>query len=362
MALETVEDIIRALQEHPEWREPLLNALLTDQYRQLPSRADRLEEALARLAAAQEATQQTLHRFMEQTEQRFRQVEEQQRQQAAHHNDLAEKLIQLTARVDDLARCVQELTGRVDGLTARVDDLTVRLEQLTARVDDLTVRLEQLTARVDDLTVRLEQLTARVDDLTVRLEQLTARVDDLTVRLEQLTARVDDLTVRLEQLTARVDQIAEQMAARFERLERDVGELKGLSLEQYYRNNATALLGLFFRKLRVVDKGRLIDTLYEQRAPTREEWEQISQIDLLVKGIHRSSDEERLLVWEISWTVDEQDVSRAMQRSELLRQWGLNTVPVVAGKGITGNARATALSSGVLVLLDTTPIDGSGLV
>ncbi|GBC96192.1 hypothetical protein HRbin16_01994 [bacterium HR16] len=26
MALETVEDIIRALQEHPEWREPLLNA------------------------------------------------------------------------------------------------------------------------------------------------------------------------------------------------------------------------------------------------------------------------------------------------------------------------------------------------
>ncbi|GIV18399.1 MAG: hypothetical protein KatS3mg023_0150 [Armatimonadota bacterium] len=257
MALETVEDIIRALQEHPEWREPLLNALLTDQYRQLPSRADRLEEALARLAAAQEATQQALQRFTEQTEQRFRQVEEQQRQQAARHDELVEKLIQLTARVD---------------------------------------------------------------------------------------------------------QIAEQMAARFERLERDVGELKGLSLEQYYRNNATALLGLFFRKLRVVDKGRLIDTLYEQRALTREEWEQISQVDLLVKGIHRSSDEERLLVWEISWTVDEQDVSRAIQRSQLLRQWGLNTVPVVAGKGITGNARATALSNGVLVLLDTIPLDGSGLV
>jgi len=38
MAPQTVEEIIHALQEHPEWREPLLNALLTDQYRQLPSR------------------------------------------------------------------------------------------------------------------------------------------------------------------------------------------------------------------------------------------------------------------------------------------------------------------------------------
>lgn len=302
MALETVEDIIRALQEHPEWREPLLNALLTDQYRQLPSRADRLEEALARLSAAQEATQQALQRFIERTEQRFQQLEEQQRQQAARHDELVEKFIQLTARVDDLARRVEELTRRVDELTARVDDLTVRLEQLTARVDDLTRRLDQLVAQMSALVERVE------------------------------------------------------------RIEQDLGDLKGISLEQYYRNNATALLGLFFRKLRVVDKGRLIDSLFEQRELSRQEWEQISKIDLLVKGVHRSSGEEHLLVWEISWTVDEQDVLRAMERARLLRQWGFSTVPVVAGKGITGNARTAALSSGVLVLLDTLPLDGSGLV
>ena len=295
MALETVEDIIRALQEHPEWREPLLNALLTDQYRHLPSRADRLEEMLERLAAAQEMTQQTLQRFMEQTEQRFQQIEEQQRQQAARHDELVEKFIQLTARVDDLTRRVEELTRRVDELTARVDDLTVRLEQLTARVDQLAAQMSALVERV-------------------------------------------------------------------ERIEQDLGDLKGLSLEQYYRNNATALLGLFLQKLRVVDKGRLIDSLYEQRALSREEWEQISKIDLLVKGVHRTSGEEYLLVWEISWTVDAEDVSRALERAQLLRRWGLSTVPVVAGKGITGNARTTALSRGVLVLLDTVPLDGSGLV
>jgi outer membrane murein-binding lipoprotein Lpp len=225
------------------------------------------------------------------------------------------------------------------------------------RHEDLVIKHEQLTARVDELTRRVDELTRRVDELA-------ARVDELTRRVDELAARVDDLTARLEQLAARVDQLAAQMAALVERvgrIEQDLGDLKGLSLEQYYRHNATAILGLFFQKLRVVDKGRLIDSLYDQRALTRQEWEQISKIDLLVKGLHRTTGAEHLLVWEISWTVDEEDVSRALERARLLRQRGLNTLPVVAGKGITGNARTLALSQGVLVLLDTVPLDGSGL-
>ncbi|MDW8320921.1 MAG: hypothetical protein RMM08_06120 [Armatimonadota bacterium] len=330
MALETVEDIIRALQEHPEWRERLLNALLTDQYRQLPSRMERVEETLARVVEQDEAMREFLRRFAEETERRFQQIEETQR-----------------------------------AFELRLQRIDERLERIAQQHEDLARKHEQLAASHEALVRRVDELTARVDDLTRRVDELTARVDDLTVRLEQLTARVDDLTVRLEQLTARVDQLAAQMSALVERvgrIEQDLGDLKGLSLEQYYRNNATALLGLFFQKLRVVDKGRLIDSLYEQRALTREEWEQISKIDLLVKGIHRASGAEHLLVWEISWTVDEQDVSRAIGRAQLLRQWGLNPVPVVAGKGITGNARTTALSSGVLVILDTAPLDGSSLI
>lgn len=270
MALQTVEDIIRALEQPPEWREPLLRALLPEHYQQLPDRTHRLE----RLTAWQEALQQTLQRFIEQTGQRVRQVEEQQRQQTARHDELVEKFI-------------------------------------------------------------------------------------------QLTVRVDDLTVRLEQLTARVDQLAQQMSmivTRMERREQDKGDVKDITLEMFYRNYATALRGLLFRKLPVVDVGRLLDSLYEQRAPTREQGEQISRIDLLVKGVYRALGQEHLLVWDISWTVVEQDISRAIERAQLLRQRGLNTVPVVAGKGITEDAREAALSQGALVILDTVPLDGSGLV
>ncbi|MGQ9879586.1 MAG: hypothetical protein ACUVSV_01815 [Armatimonadota bacterium] len=45
-------------------------------------------------------------------------------------------------------------------------------------------------------------------------------------------------------------------------------------------------------------------------------------IDLLVTGCQRATDEEQVLVWEISWTVDESDVLRALERAEILRQRG----------------------------------------
>ncbi|MER3473874.1 MAG: hypothetical protein C4335_07535 [Armatimonadota bacterium] len=288
MARETLEDIIRALQEHPEWRQPLLEALLPERYQQLPERTDRLEQALTRLA--------------EETEKRFRQLAEQ-----------------------------QEANNR-------------QIESLTAKMSQLAEHHRQIVARMDDLTARLEQLTARVDELT-------ARVNDLTARLEQLTARVDELTIRLDRLVERVDSI-----------QKDVGELKGFHLESYYRANATAILGLFFRRLRVVDKGQMIDSLYDQRPLSKQEWEQILAIDLLVTGRRRTTDEEWLMVWEISWTVDESDVERALERAAVLRERGWNTLPVVAGKGVTGNARSLAESHGVLVVLDSFPIDGSGIV
>ncbi len=337
MALDSLEDIIRALKEHPEWREPLLDALLPERYRELPERSDRLEQSLERLS-------QTLERFIVETNQRFQQVAEWQ--------EATERWsAQLTARVDDL-------TVRLEQLTARVDDLTVRLEQLTRRVDELA-------ARVDDLTVRLEQLTARVDDLTVRLEQLTARVDDLTVRLEQLTARVDELTKRVDELTERVNQLTARMDALVERvgkMQDDLGELKGISLEGYYCHNATAILGYYFRKLKVEDKGRLIEALHDERPLSKEEWQELVAIDLLVSGHHRRTEEEYLMVWEISWTVDESDVQRALQRAELLRQRGFNTLPVVAGRGITGTARTRAEASKVLAVMGSAPLDGTGLV
>ncbi|MGQ9879587.1 MAG: hypothetical protein ACUVSV_01820 [Armatimonadota bacterium] len=83
-------------------------------------------------------------------------------------------------------------------------------------------------------------------------EDTNKRFQKMAAHLDELTGRVNDLTVRLGRLIERVDA-----------MQKDLAELKGFHLEQYYHTNATAILGLFFRRLRVMDKGALIDSLYD---------------------------------------------------------------------------------------------------
>lgn len=94
----------------------------------------------------------------------------------------------------------------------------------------------------------------------------------------------------------------------------------------------------------------------------REDWDELRLVDMLSTGRHRETGEDYLMVWEISWTVDDNDVQRALARAERLRQWDIRTVAVVAGKGITGSAHELAQQRGVLVVLDGVPQDGSGLI
>ncbi len=242
MALETVEDIIRALQEHPEWREPLLDALLSDQYRQLPSRTDRLEEALARLAEESAKTDQALR------------------------------------------------------------------------------------------------------ELSVSLQRSREENDRAFKEMRENTQLMKEETDRV-----------------IDRLQRDTAELKGYHLEEYYRHHATAILGRYFRSLKVVDKGDYLQKLHEQSPMTDEEWRQLVSADLFLRGRHQPSGAEYLTVWEISWKIDRSDVQRAIQRAELLRRWEANTLPVVAGKNITQGARRMAQQSGVLVVQETTVINGTSL-
>jgi hypothetical protein len=88
-------DLVRLLQERPEWRAELRRLVLTEELLALPEQ---------------------IARFRQETEQRFA--------------DLAGALTTLTSRVDALA-------GRVEALTGRVDALTTQVSALASHVGDL---------------------------------------------------------------------------------------------------------------------------------------------------------------------------------------------------------------------------------
>jgi uncharacterized protein YoxC len=131
-------DLLRVLEERPEWRVELRRVVLTDDLLRLP---------------------EELTRARQETDQRFR---------------------ELTTRLDALTAQVAELTARLDALAAQVAELTTRLDALAAQVAELTTRLDALAAQVAGLASRVDALTTQVGTIaghvgTLRGESLEQR-------------------------------------------------------------------------------------------------------------------------------------------------------------------------------------------
>jgi hypothetical protein len=286
--LRDFQDLVRLLRDHPEWREELRALLLTQELLTLPTLVRGLAETVAHLA------------------------EEQRR--------LAEGQQRLTEEQQQVVEGQQRLTETVTQLANRMDQLTETVAQLANRMDQLTDTVAQLANRMDQLTETVAQLTNRMD-------QLTETVAQLAVGQRQLTEGQQRIEVQL-------------------------GEVRGWALEQRYRTHAPAYFGRFLRQVQTVDVGRLADALRE-RLEEREVAEVLLS-DLILTGRLRTPARapEIRVVLEVSTTVDRADVERAQRRAALLRQARYPAVAVAAGTEATAGAHRAASEGGVALLLD----------
>jgi hypothetical protein len=335
MALHSVEDIIRALQEHPEWREPLLNALLTDQYRQLPTRADRLEEALARLAEESAKTDQRLAEMAARMEESRRETDEYLRQ-------LSEKA---DKRFAEMEARIAESNARVD---QRFAEMAARMEESRRETDR---RFAEMEARMEESRRETDR---RFAEMAARMEESRRETDrrfaEMAARMEESRRETDR---RFAEITSDLRALTETVRNLIHRFDSELGSVKGMTLEMLYRDNATTILGKHFRNLRLVDRGQYLQEMLDQHPITDNEWKQLVSSDVMVHGVHRLTGKEYLMVWEVSWVIDDHDVERAADRAEILRHWQANALPVVAGKVITASAHQAAQERGVLVVLDS---------
>jgi predicted nuclease with TOPRIM domain len=309
LGIRDFHDLVRILEEHPQWRAELRRLVLSEELLRLP---------------------EELASFRAESERRFARLEEALAALAERVDALTERVDQLAARVDELAQAQRRTEERLEALTARVDSLTERLEALTARVDSLTERLEALTVRVDSLTERLEALTVRVDSLTERLEALTARVDALTQRVDKLA------------------QVQERMLV-------DLGRLKGRDKEREFREKAPAYFGRHVAGLRVLSPGelsQLLEPALESGLLSFDEYEQVLASDLVATGRLRSTGEEVYLVAEVSWGVGLGDLERALRRAAHLSRLRKRVLAAVGGEEVLPGVEEEALAKGVIVATD----------
>jgi len=144
-------------------------------------------------------------------------------------------------------------------------------------------------------------------------------------------------------------------------MRQDIGELKGLTKEWYYRDRVAAIFG----RLLTAGQDATQEVIRRLRAAQQanrlsaEEYQSVLDADLLWSGKLWETGEEVILVLEASWKVHENDVERAVQRAEVLRRAGLKALPVTAGEEWPEQVEALALRERAVITRDGRVDDAS---
>ncbi len=249
---------------------------------------------------------------------------------------LGEEFLELPRAIKELARAQRAASRQIRALT-----------QAQQRAEERITRLEEAIAALAEAQARTEEQVRQLTEAQARTEERVTRLEETVARLAEAQARTEE-TVRL--LLTTVDGLRRDM----EGIKRDVGRLRGESLERTYRERAHAYFQRILDRIRVVDSqtlSSLLDEAVQAGRITPEERFDVLLADVVVAG--RREGEELYLVAEVSATIEAGDVERARRRAKTLEKAvGRRTIPVVAGESLSDDANTQREARTVWRVLD----------
>ncbi|MDR7590714.1 MAG: hypothetical protein QN151_08125 [Armatimonadota bacterium] len=270
MRLEDLQELVRLLNQHPDWAEQLRRALFPGDGGALAAELRALAAEVRALAEAQRHTDQRLA-------------------------ELAEAQRHTNQRLAELA----EAQRHTDQRLAELAEAQKRTEERLGTVETALAQLAEAQKRTEERLGTVETALAQLAEAQRHTEQRMAELAE---------------TVRL--------------------LVRDVGELKGQNLERLYRERAASYFQRIVRRVRTLDPqqlGLLLDDAVDAGSITLSERADALEADVVLEGLHEGEDV--YLVAEVSWQVSYEDAERAARRAEVLqRALGRRVLPAVAGK------------------------------
>ena len=189
-------------------------------------------------------------------------------------------------------------------------------------------------------------------------EATNSRLD----RLEEGQARLEESHARLEESHARLEESHARLERAFSRLDGDVGNLRGDAYELKVGNNILSILGQHtdIIPLRVLKGSRapndmaFLNPIYEARRKgiiTERERRDAFAVDIVVEGRREAEDAILLIVVEVSATIADSDVNRALERAGIvLKATGKQAIPMVVGAYVDQIRRQLAMERNVTVI------------
>ena len=294
------EDLLRILEQNPEWRARMRQAILTPELLELPELVRQLIESVRQLTEAQRRSD---------------------------------------ARIDELAQIVRELAEAQRRTEAQVAELAEAQRRTEAQVAELAEAQRRTDARLDELAQTVRELVEAQRRTDAQIAQLVETQQRHEERLNELTEIVRDLV-----------QVSRDMLRRIERLENwQAGETGRREGERFERETLARAPALFYGgtgggcgEPHIRDKvGKWLLPLYRQGIDIPATDDPLLADIIWWKG-------DRVLVAEVGIKISISDVRRAKARANILRQVGVDATPVVIGEEwATPDTEALAQQEGV---------------
>ncbi|MGC8783925.1 MAG: hypothetical protein ACP5RN_06020 [Armatimonadota bacterium] len=292
MTVDDLRDLIRILEEHPEWRAELRRVLLSNELLQLPELVREIAELQRQHSQEMEQIRATLAEVV--------QIQRQHSEMLAQHSQALAQLAEAQRRTDQ------------------------RLEQLAQEVRTLAEAQRRTEERVEQLAEAQRRTEERVEHLAEEVRALTEQVRALAEAHRKTEMDIEEF-------------MAWQRG--------EAGRREGEQYEQQMIRRAVAYFAggeggspVEFPVRSILS--RWLAPIYQRQIPEPPKDPTLSDI-IWWKG-------DNVLVVEVSQKVNGRDVHRARQRADTLREVGVNATPVVIGQEwATDGTLQTAEQEGV---------------
>jgi len=146
-------------------------------------------------------------------------------------------------------------------------------------------------------------------------------------------------------------------------LKTDVATLKGDSLERKYRERPFVYFRRIVRKSKVLTDSEIEELLSQAQANgalSEADVDEISRLDVIVRGRRITDDSVAYLAVEVSAKIDDYDVERAVRRAKLLAKIpGVVAIPVVAGEQLAPEGRRALKQTAAWAVVDGSAIEST---
>ncbi len=303
--INTIEDLVRLLDEKPEWAEALRSRLLTRELIELPGKFETFRAEMTQAMS-------DLARVLTATNERLDQAEEDRR-------DLRQTVIDLAQTVKGLADAQVETNRRLDQAEEDRRDLRQVVRGLADAQVETNRRLDQAEEDRRDLRQVVRGLADAQVETNRRLDRVEGNVQGLRSELNGLQSEVNGLRSEFSGLQSEVNGLRSE----FNGLRDDFGPVKAAHVRNAaLREVADIVRSIGCTLVRVLGPEEVYD-LHRDKDTSGISSDQLKSFrygDLIIEATDINGSACYLAV-EVSYTVDKRDTSRSVRNAAFLTKF-----------------------------------------